>query len=48
MVTVAGALTRGGWEGGMGTVRRRRNGVWFVDYIAADGRRVREAIGPGE
>ncbi len=32
----------------MGTVRRRRNGVWFVDYIAADGRRVREAIGPGE
>ena len=32
----------------MGTVRQRRDtGVWFIDYIAADGRRMRETIGNG-
>jgi len=35
----------------MGTVRSRfwrGERVWFIDYIAADGRRVRQTIGPGE
>src|SRR5438034_8206287 len=35
----------------MGTVRSRfwrGERVWFIDYIAADGRRVRRTIGPGE
>ncbi len=32
----------------MGTVRQRKDGGWFVDYVDATGRRVRELIGPGE
>ena len=33
----------------MGNVRYRADrGIWFIDYVAADGRRMREAIGPGE
>src|SRR5436853_4974518 len=32
----------------MGRVRHRKDGGWFLDYVAADGRRVREIIGPGE
>lgn len=35
----------------MGTVRSRLwrgERVWFIDFIAADGRRVRQTIGPGE
>ncbi len=33
----------------MGTVRYRPDRkVWFLEYVAADGRRVRETIGPGE
>jgi integrase len=32
----------------MGTVRHRKDGGWFLDYITASGRRVRETIGLGE
>lgn len=32
----------------MGSIRYREDrGAWFIDYIAADGRRMREAIGAG-
>ena len=35
----------------MGTIRKRLHkgqAVWFVDYIAANGQRVRQTIGPGD
>ena len=33
----------------MGTVRKRAdNGVWFIDYVDASGRRMREKIGAGK
>ncbi len=35
----------------MGTVRKRKwkgRDVFYIDYIAADGRRIRQTIGPGE
>jgi hypothetical protein len=34
--------------GTRGVRYRRDRGIWFIDYIAADGRRMRETIGPGE
>lgn len=31
----------------MGSIRYRKDrGLWFIDYVAADGRRMRETIGP--
>src|SRR3990170_2871429 len=35
----------------MGSIRKRfykSQAVWFIDYIAANGQRVRQTIGPGE